>query len=91
MDINDFAPRSGRMLREDGTIVNIGDILDGQPTGQTADISQYAPMSGRVIKEDGTVVNIADCLTPIVKLTRAEYEALDAPDPATVYIIIEEE
>lgn len=57
--IGDYTPRSGRVRAEDGTTVNIADILGGEDTGMTADINAYTPMSGRMIKEDGTVVNIA--------------------------------
>lgn len=52
--------RTGRILKEDGTYVNIADILGGADTGEKRDISKYSPMSGRMIKEDGTVVNIAE-------------------------------
>lgn len=58
--IDDYAPRSGRMMKEDGTTVNIADKLGGVDTGMTADIDSYTPMTGRMIKEDGTVVNIAE-------------------------------
>src|SRR5699024_3349081 len=47
-------------LKEDGTYVNIADILGEADTGEKRDISKYSPMSGRMIKEDGTVVNIAE-------------------------------
>lgn len=60
MKIDEYMPTSGRMIKEDGTIVNIADKLGGDPTGITADINQYMPMSGRMIKEDGTVVNVAN-------------------------------
>lgn len=55
-------PKSGRMLKEDGSIINIADILGGTPTGEKEDIEKYAPMSGRMLKEDGTVINIADAI-----------------------------
>lgn len=29
MKITDYSPRSGRMIKEDGTVVNIADILAG--------------------------------------------------------------
>ena len=60
MKIDEYMPMSGRMIKEDGSVVNIADKIGGDPTGITADINQYMPMSGRMIKEDGTIVNIAD-------------------------------
>lgn len=60
MKIGNMSPTSGRMLKEDGTYVNVADILGGENTGLTRDIENFSPMSGRMIKEDGTVVNIAE-------------------------------
>ena len=62
MNINQYSPQSGRFLKEDGTYVNIADVLGGTETGQTADIEKYAPHTGRFIKEDGTVINIAESI-----------------------------
>lgn len=61
MDIQFLAPRSGRMIKEDGTIINIADILagDADSVGK-APINSYSAASGRMIREDGTVINIAD-------------------------------
>ena len=60
MNIDQYSPQSGRFLKEDGTYVNIADVLGGTETGQTADIEKYTPHTGRFIKEDGTVINIAE-------------------------------
>lgn len=60
--INNYAPHTGRMMKEDGTTINIANILGGEDTGLTADIDAYTLMSGRMIKEDGTVVNIAESI-----------------------------
>lgn len=67
MDINDYALTSGRMLREDGTTVNIVDILakDADGVGIEANIESFSPMSGRFIREDGAVVNLADLLADL--------------------------
>lgn len=62
MKIDSMSPSSGRMIKEDGTVVNIADVLGGEDTGTTRDIEKYSPMSGRMIKEDGTVVNIAESI-----------------------------
>ena len=61
MDTQFMAPRSGRMIKEDGTIINIADILagDADSVGK-APINSYSAASGRMIREDGTVINIAD-------------------------------
>lgn len=62
MKIDSMSPSSGRMMKEDGTYVNIADVLGGEDTGMTRDIEKYSPMSGRMIKEDGTVVNVAESI-----------------------------
>ena len=66
-----MTPKSGRIIKNDGSTVNIADILGGEPvTGETADVNKYMPCSGRMLKEDGSTVNIADILggEPTVKL-----------------------
>lgn len=55
----ELAAQSGRILAEDGTTVNLADLLGGEDTGETADIEKFAPHSGRFIKEDGSIVNIS--------------------------------
>lgn len=60
MNIDQYSPQSGRFLKEDGTYINIADVLGGTETGQIADIEKHAAHSGRFIKEDGTVINIAE-------------------------------
>ena len=62
MNIDQYSPQSGRFLKEDGTYVNIADVLGGTETGQTVDIEKYTPHTGRFIKEDGTVINIAESI-----------------------------
>ena len=65
MKISDFSQNSGRMVREDGTVVNIADLLAGTADPVTSikePISAYPIHSGRFIREDGTVVNIADLI-----------------------------
>lgn len=58
-----MTPKSGRIIKNDGSTVNIADILGGEPvTGETADVNKYMPCSGRMLKEDGSTVNIADIL-----------------------------
>lgn len=63
MDIQFLAPRSGRMIKEDGTIINIADILagDADSVGK-APINSYSAASGRMIREDGSIINIADLI-----------------------------
>lgn len=62
MNIDQYSPQSGRFLKEDGSYVNIADVLGGTETGQTADIEKYTPHTGRFIKEDGIVINIAESI-----------------------------
>ena len=63
MDTQFMAPRSGRMIKEDGTIINIADILagDADSVGK-APINSYSAQSGRMIREDGSIINIADLI-----------------------------
>ena len=63
--MNNMSPKSGRMLKEDGTYINVADALsENEPgiQGVEEQIGKYAPMSGRMIREDGSVVNIADLI-----------------------------
>ena len=62
MDTQFMAPRSGRMIKEDGTIINIADILAGDADLGKAPINSYSAASGRMIREDGTIINIADLI-----------------------------
>ena len=57
-----MSPRTGRMLKEDGTTINWADIIGGTDTGLTAKVNLMQPMSGRMVKEDGTIVNVADVI-----------------------------
>ena len=50
---------TGRMIAEDGSVVNIADILGGYNTGKKVNIEQYAPHSGEFINESGEIINIA--------------------------------
>lgn len=62
-NISNFSARSGRMVKEDGTVVNIADLLAGDAEAvseSTYDIGSFSAMSGRMIREDGSVINIAD-------------------------------
>lgn len=62
-NISNFSARSGRMVKEDGTVVNIADLLAGDAEAvseSTYDIDSFSAMSGRMIREDGSVINIAD-------------------------------
>ena len=62
-NISNFSARSGRMIKEDGTVVNIADLLagDAEVVSESAyNIDSFSAMSGRMIREDGSVINIAD-------------------------------
>ena len=62
-NISNFSARSGRMIKEDGTVVNIADLLAGGAEAvseSTYNIDSFSAMSGRMIREDGSVINIAD-------------------------------
>ena len=64
-NIGSYSAMSGRMIKEDGTVVNIADLLAGnQPgiNGVKENIQSYQAMSGRMIREDGSVINIADLI-----------------------------
>jgi len=62
-----MAPASGRILAEDGSTVNIVDLLGAAaPVSDTVhDIEAYSPRSGRVIGEDGKLYNIVDLLAGV--------------------------
>lgn len=64
-NIGSYSAMSGRMIKEDGTVVNIADLLAGdQPEVSQVkeNISSYQPRSGRMIREDGSIINIADLI-----------------------------
>ena len=65
IDISKITPNSGRMVREDGSIINIADALSGD--GDALDSLQFpiefaGLISGRMIREDGSIINIADLI-----------------------------
>lgn len=57
-----MTPQTGRMIKEDGTTVNLADLIGGADTGERVNIDMMAPKSGRFVKEDGSVVNMADVI-----------------------------
>lgn len=57
-----MTPQTGRMIKEDGTTVNLADLIGGTDTGERVNIDMMAPKSGRFVKEDGSVVNLADVI-----------------------------
>jgi len=66
MDINSMSPASGRILDENGNVVNIVDLLNSGATpvsDDVYDIDAYSPRSGRIIGEDGKLYNIVDLLS----------------------------
>ena len=68
MDLSSMSPESGRLLAEDGGVVNIVDLLNANAVPVSAavhDINAYSPRSGRVIGEDGKLYNLVDLLEGI--------------------------
>lgn len=59
MDVNRYPIYGGRMVAEDGSVVNIADAVGGENTGMKADINRYPVYGGRFVAEDGSVINIA--------------------------------
>lgn len=57
-----MTPQTGRMIKEDGTTVNLADLIGGTDTGERVNIDMMAPKSGRFVREDGSVVNLADVI-----------------------------
>jgi hypothetical protein len=59
-------PASGRIITEDGTTVNVVDLLSNGSvspvSNEVYNIDAYSPRSGRVIGEDGRLYNIVDLL-----------------------------
>ena len=65
MGIANYSPKSGRMIKEDGTVVNIADMLagDAEAVSESAyNIDSFSAQSGRMIREDGSIINIADLI-----------------------------
>jgi hypothetical protein len=64
MDKNSMSPVSGRILAENGSVVNIVDLLGGATpiSGEVYDIDTFSPRSGRVIGEDGLLYSLAELL-----------------------------
>lgn len=63
--MTNYSPRSGRMIKEDGTVVNIADLLAGDAEAvseSTYNIDSFSAQSGRMIREDGSIINIADLI-----------------------------
>lgn len=63
--ITSYSPKSGRMIKEDGTVVNIADLLAGDAEAVSESkqcINSYSAQSGRMIREDGSIINIADLI-----------------------------
>lgn len=58
---------SGEMIKSDGTVINVADLLGGTDMGKKVDISKYIPRSGNMVKSDGTVVNVADVIEQLLK------------------------
>ena len=59
MDANRYPIYGGRMVAEDGSVINIADAVGGEDTGMKADINRYPIYGGRFVAEDGSVLNIA--------------------------------
>ena len=66
MDINAMSPATGRIIKEDGSVVNLVNLLNTgsvTPVSNTVyDINQYSPRSGRILGEDGKAYNLVDLL-----------------------------
>ena len=58
MDVNRYPIYGGRMVAEDGSVINIADAIGGENTGMKADINRYPIYGGRFVAEDGSVLNI---------------------------------
>ena len=61
-NIAEYSPQTGRMIKDDGSVVNLADILyrTGATCGYTGTITTIPVTTGRVVAEDSTIVNIAD-------------------------------
>ena len=72
MDINSIAPINGRILAEDGSIVNIVDLMGGaKPVSDAVfDIETFTPRSGMVIGEDGRLYSFAELLKNLTLASR---------------------
>lgn len=59
MDVNRYPIYGGRMVAEDGSVVNIADTVGGEDTGMKTDVNRYPIYGGRFVAEDGSIINIA--------------------------------
>lgn len=69
MNITSMSPSTGRMMKENGTTVNIADLLSKGSAAVSSgkfNIDSFSPRTGRMIREDGTVVNIAELIEQFV-------------------------
>ena len=84
-NINKRAPKSGRIIGEDGQTHNMVDLLGGGTpvSAKTVDINRYAPQSGRIIGEDGRIYSLVELLENIRggggsgDMTKAVYDTDD--------------
>lgn len=67
MDVKKYAPKSGKLIGEDGQEHNIVTLLGGGDpvSSETYNIDRYAAQGGRVIGEDGQIYNLVDLLQNI--------------------------
>jgi hypothetical protein len=66
--------------------VQPGDLATVATTGDYDDLSGTPDLS-TYVESDPTGVTGADAITNIMSLTQAEYDAIGAPDAATLYVI----
>lgn len=84
---DNFTPISGNMIKSDGTVINIADLIGGTVVGHRDDADTFPPRSGIMVKSDGTVVNIADVIENLVNVDSEL--SLDSENPVQNKVITE--
>jgi hypothetical protein len=68
------------------TAVQPGDLATVATSGSYGDLSGTPDLTG-FVESDPTGVTGADAITNVISLTQAEYDAIGAPNAATLYVV----
>lgn len=69
MKISTMKPMTGRMIKSDGTVVNVAELMSSKPTrsiSEDSPLDRMSPITGQMLKENGEAVNIADLIEQFV-------------------------
>jgi hypothetical protein len=93
-DVTDTANVTAAGALMDSEVTNLADVKAFDPTdyatsaqGTLADSAVQPADLATFVESDPTGITGADAITNIVSLTQAEYDAIGAPDAATLYVV----